>query len=124
MSVGEFDPVRIVRVAGDAEVAPVVNAMMFGAQRDQIVGVGGPVVGPVHDVMHVEPAMIVATWHPAPAVAMDHGPSSAFGDDPLGASDRNRRAVDFEDLGPQPIAGHVVGDVSVDAVPAGVGRDT
>ena len=79
MPVVELHTVRAIGVAGDAEAALVKGAVMFVAQRDQIVHVGRAAVRPVDDVVHIEPTTIVTARDAAAAVAVDDGASGAFG---------------------------------------------
>ena len=55
----------------DAQPTLVIDAVMLVAQCDQIVGIRGAVMGPVNDVMNVEPALVVAAGDSATAVAVD-----------------------------------------------------
>ena len=82
-------------MTGDTQTALVVGSMVFAAQGDEVVGIGRSVVGPVHDVVHVEPTMIITTRHTTPAVAADDGSSGSFRNNPLRTPDRDRDAVDF-----------------------------
>ena len=51
--VGEGDAVGLVGVSGDAEVAVVVEAVVVGAEGDEVVGVGAAAVFPVGEVVDV-----------------------------------------------------------------------
>ena len=48
MTVGEDQAVGVIGVARDPQLAPVVQAMVAGAQRHQVGGVGGTPVLPAH----------------------------------------------------------------------------
>ena len=78
--VGEGEPVGLVGVAGDAEVAAVVSAVATPAQGDQVGQFGDAAVFAVGDVVHVEPAGAGAPRHPASLIAVQDQPSGPFRD--------------------------------------------
>jgi hypothetical protein len=64
----------------------VVLAVVMGAEGDEVPGFGGPAVLPVEDVVDVQPGSLLASEHPASAVAVLDGGSGLRVDDPgLGA---------------------------------------
>ena len=73
-SVGERKPVGGVRVAGDAEQAAVVQAVVPRAERDQVVAGRRSSVFPVDDVVDLDPAPRAA-GHPAASIPIFHHPA-------------------------------------------------
>ena len=67
-------------MTGDAQPALVMDSVMLVAQCDQVVGICGAVLGPVNDVVNVEPALVVTAGHSAAAVAVDDRAPGSFGD--------------------------------------------
>src|SRR5438270_13954205 len=63
-----------VRVALDAPIPLVNKAMVERTKLDEISHVGGAAVGPMADVVGVDPAPPLAAQEAAPAVPAAHGP--------------------------------------------------
>ena len=116
-------PSAVVGVAGDAEFAAVVHAVVSGAQGDEVPGVGGAVVFPVDDVVHLDVVGDGAAGDAAALVAQDHEAAGAQRDHALGASDGDGDRVVDEHRGDEAVAGDVaadgVGDGGVVVVAAG-----
>jgi len=92
--IGESDAVGSVGVAGDAELAPVVKAMMSATQGQQIGGIGSPAILPVPDMVDLEPPGALAPGDPTPAVTLLDGEAGAVGHDAGLASHAEGCAVD------------------------------
>ena len=107
VGVGEHQSVGVVGVAGDPELALVMQPVMPRTQARQIPGVGrtGAVVGvPVDDVMDVQEPIRAAARDAAAAVTQDHEAAGAFGHGALGASDTDRDPALLVDGGDDGVA--------------------
>ena len=100
-------PSGCVGVAGDAEQALVVEAVVVPAQADQVPGHGLAVVFPVDDVVDLDPQGGVAAGDPAAAVAVLDQPADPPRHDPLGPPDLDGVAVGVPDRGDVAVAGEV-----------------
>ena len=86
MAGGEGQPVGVVGVAGDGEVAVVVGVVVPGAQGCEVEGVGGSAVGPVDQVVALDVAGGGAAGVAAAAVSVvDQAPGAGW-NDALGAA--------------------------------------
>jgi hypothetical protein len=76
----EAEAVGAVGVAGDGEEAFVDHAVVGGAEGEQVGGVGGAAVGPVDEVVDVEPAVVAAAGDAAGVVALFDDDAEPGGD--------------------------------------------
>jgi hypothetical protein len=102
---GEDHAVGVVGVAGDAEVALVVHAVVVAAEADEVPGDGVAVVFPVGDVVDLDVGLAVAAGDAAAAVAVLDEAADAAGDDAVGAADLGGVAVGVPDGGDVAVAG-------------------
>jgi hypothetical protein len=82
----EAEAVGAVGVAGDGEEAFVDHAVVGGAEGEQVGGVGGAAVGPVDEVVDVEPAVVAAAGDAAGVVALFDDDAEPGGDVALAAA--------------------------------------
>ena len=90
--VGEDKAVGIIGVAGDAEQALVMKAMVVGTQRHQFGRVGGPSVLPVGDVMDLQLVAVLTARQPTGRVAFFDHHAGALGHDAKGPAHADRFA--------------------------------
>ena len=90
--VGEDHAVGIIGIAGDAQMAEVVEPVMPTTQGQEIVGVGDPAVLPMDHVMDMEPAITVTSRHPTASVALLDDHPGAVGDGAEGPAHVHRPA--------------------------------
>ena len=82
--IAEHDAVGFVGVAGDVEAAEVMVTVTASTQHDEVPRVGGAVIDPMDDVVHLQAAGRSAHRIAALLVTVQHDPAGAFRDDPLG----------------------------------------
>ncbi|MDA4102933.1 hypothetical protein MMON44395_15255 [Mycolicibacterium monacense DSM 44395] len=90
----------------------MVQAVVVGADQDEVVEVGGSAVFPVLDVVGVQSAGGFAAGDHAGAVAVFEGAPQAAGDQAGGASGANGLSVAFEP--------HFAGGVAAQVAPVGI----
>ena len=97
VAIAEFDSSgrvgRPVGVAGDVESALVMESMVFRAQAQQVLSVGGAAVRPVGDVMDFDEPVAVAARHATASVAVLDEPAGAVRNDVLGSPHRDGETV-------------------------------
>jgi hypothetical protein len=125
VGVSELDAVFVIGVAGDSESSLVVQAMVFGAEADQVPRVSDTVSGPVDHVVDFDDPIALAARNAAAGVAVFDEAAGAVGDDVLRSADGDADTVDERDGRHQHVAGDaisccggdqaipVVGDVAV-----------
>jgi hypothetical protein len=84
-------------VAADPPAALVDQAMVRVAQKHQVVDVRGAPIGPVHEMVGVQPSIPLASGEPARAVAMTQNPEELPGYGPASPADPDRPATPLED---------------------------
>ena len=97
VAIAEFDSSgRVgwpVGVADDVESALVMESMVFRAEAEQVLCVGGAAVRPVSDVMDLHEPVAGATWHATASVALLDEPAGAVRNDVLGSPHRDGEPV-------------------------------
>jgi hypothetical protein len=108
--IGEGEPVGAAGIAGDAEGAEVHHPVVGRTERHEIVRVGTPASGPVHEVVDVEPASPVAARHPAAAVAMLDGRPQPAGHGALAAAHGQWLGPPLQQAPHGAVAGQIIGN--------------
>ena len=107
----ERQPTRNIGVPRDTQLASVVQSVVMRAQSDQVPRLGDPTVGPVDDVVDLQPTVLTAPRYPTTsAVTQAHQSAGSFGYDTVVAADADRDRVVREHRIPHPVAGEVLGD--------------
>jgi hypothetical protein len=81
------------RVTAGPPPSLVDQAVVEPAQQHEVVEVRGPPVGPVDQVVGVEPPLVLAPWEPAGAVSVPEGSADGPGDHPAPPTDPHRAAA-------------------------------
>lgn len=104
---GEPHRQRLIRVAGDVELAPMVTIVMERAQTPQIPRVSGAAVCPVDQMMHLQEPVRVTGGEEALSISILDQPPSVRRHDPHRTTHVDRATLGLPNRRQPPITGHL-----------------